>query len=209
MATEQEPSTLITNIVLILKVIMPLLGVVVGGALALIPLGRKLKHDSEEREKERQMSLLHDVYLRAMENIGQELTYLSNLYQTNEVEPTGYYEVIHQIEIIGCDETIVAINKFNDHVTNALYEIAPQKKQIAGLPETPEGIKEAIELTYDLAVKCQHKAQEAFDLLTPVIVAIRKEMGTPFNEKAYRGMKKKIHDNWKNEVEKYAAAMRD
>lgn len=232
MAMEQESSTAINNLELILMVAGPVVGVVAGGLLAWIPLRRQLKHDSKERKKERQMSLCRDVYLPAMETIGQQLQYLANLYNTNEPQPKGYTEAILQIQVIGSDETIATINKFNDYLATALLELNPlatdiivleaRSKSIEKFPGgTEEEINENIQkyikifeqknkLTGELAVRCQEKIQVADELLTPVIVAIRKEMvGTPFDKEAFRAMKKISNENWKHEVEKYLVAVKD
>jgi hypothetical protein len=207
--------------------IWPLIAVVIGGMLAWIPLRWQLSHDSKERERERQMSLRRDVYLFAAEKIGQLLVYLASFYQTREGSPEGYNEAIQKIHIIGSDETILAINQFNDHIVQAFLEIVPQKEEINLLEERGnlvtrgiQGIEksidefkkiydEKIKLTYELAGKCQQKTQLAEELLTPVIFAIRKELNAAFDEEAYRAMMKISHNKWKGNVAKYIASMED
>ena len=65
MVTEQEPETLIKFLGTIPSFIWPVICVVIGGVLTWIPLRWQLKHDSKEKERERQMSLRRDVYLFA------------------------------------------------------------------------------------------------------------------------------------------------
>jgi len=162
------------------------------------------------------------------------LGYLANFYQTREGPPEGYNEAIQQIHIIGSDETIVALNQFNDHIVDAFLELIPQKDEINLLEErgnlvtgrlqgTEKSIQEIeksleefkkifdekIKLTYELAGKCQEKTQLAEELLTPVIFAIRKELNAAFDEEAYRAMMKISHNKWKGNVAKYIASMED
>lgn len=231
MLLAQEPNALMDFLALITDFIYPLIAVVIGAMLAWIPLRWQLHHDSKERERERIMSLRRDVYLSAAHKIGQLLGYLTNFFQTNEGTPEGYYEAIQQIQIIGSDETIVALNQFNDHIVKAFLELIPQKDEINLLeergnlvmkciPGAEESVQkrfeeltkifdEKIKLTYDLSGKCQQNTQLAEELLTPVIVAIRKELNTAFDEDAYRAMMKVSHNKWKENVEKYIDSMKD
>lgn len=210
---------------------MLIIGIIIGAALSLIPLLLRLKHDSREREKERQMSLRRDVYLSAAEKIGQQLSYLTSFYLTKDPLPKGYEEAMTKIHIIGNNETVAAINEFQDHIVEAFCELIPKKDEIdflqervnfltEGLKNDPQEIEKSIEefqkiydekaqLTYELAGECHQKAQLAEELLTPVIVAIRKELNTPFDEEAYRAMMKISHNKWKKNVENYIASMKE
>jgi exonuclease VII small subunit len=229
MPVEQEHLTLIEYLKLIPDFVWALFAVVVGAILSWVPLYRQLKHDSEEREKERIMSLRRDVYFSAVSKIGQQIHYLVSFYNITETSTVGYYEAIQKIDVIGSDETIVALNQFNDNMVEAFLELIPMKEEINLLEDrgklltqmTGQSIEEInknvrryekvcerkIRLTYDLAAKCQQKAQRAEKLLTPVIVAIRKEINTPFDEEAYRAMMETSHDKWKEGVENYIASM--
>lgn len=234
MLLAQEPNALMDFLALIPDFIWPLIAVCIGGMLAWIPLRWQLKHDSKERERERQMSLRRDVYLFAAERIGQLLGYLSNFYQTREGGPEAYNEAIQKIHIIGTDETISAINQFNDHIVETFLELVPQKEEISFLEERgnlvmkvmqetvksveemEKGVEdfkkvydEKIKLTYELAGKCQQKTQLAEELLTPVIATIRRELNATFDEEAYRAMMKVSNDRWKENVEKYITSMKD
>ncbi len=66
-----------------------------------------------------------------------------------------------------------------------------------------------VKLTCDLTPKCQQKAQSAEELLISVIVAIRKELDAPFDEKAYRAMMEASHNKSKDNLEKLIASMKD
>ncbi len=55
------------------------IGVIVGGLLALIPVWLQLRHATKERERERQMALRRDVYLLAMQQIAKMLDYLEDV----------------------------------------------------------------------------------------------------------------------------------
>lgn len=230
---EQEPNTTIRFLGLMPNLILPLIGVIIGAVLSWIPMRWQLKNASKEKERERRMSLRRDVYLFAAEVIGQQLSYLANFYQTEESSPKGYTEAITKIHIIGNNETVAAMNEFNDHMAEAFWELIPQKEQIdileqAGnlllspervaldskepqemLKEFKEIYDKKMKLTYELAGECNQKAQLADELLTPVIVAIRKELDSPFDEEAYRAMMKPSHNKWKKNIEKYIASMKE
>ena len=245
---------------------MLIIGIIIGAVLSWIPLLLGLKHDSREREKERQMSLRRDVYLSAAEKIGQQLSYLTNFYQTGDPLPKGYEEAITKIHIIGNNETVNSVNKFNDCLVKAYCELGPEKQEFnflgmesdniikftqeaavgvnksledmkeynlsgvinpqkwsyiqgeydlhckhrdQSLKELDKNIDKQLNLTYNLAIKCRQKTQLAEELLTPVIVAIRKELNTPFDEDAYRAMMKISQDKWKKNLEKYIASMKE
>lgn len=214
----------------IIYFILPLIAVLIGGLLSWIPIRWRLKHDSREREKERQMSIRQDVYLLVAEKIGQQLSYLTNFYQTKESTPKGYDEAVIQIHMLGNDDTIVAINQFNDHIVEAFYELIPKRSEIDLLDarheyltkaldldiQEPKKIinefkkiyKERVKLIYKLAEECRRKTQLAEELLTPVIVAIRKEMNAPFSEAEYQAMMKTSQNKWKESLEKYIASMK-
>jgi hypothetical protein len=191
----------------------------------------QLKHNSNEKERDRRMSIRRDTYLFAAEKIGQQLNFLSGFYQTKGPLPEGYEEAKTKIHIIGSDETIKSLNEYNDHMVDTFAELVPQKYEIDLLEQKidfiTEGLKKGMQdpnksieefkrifsehhkLTYELASKCQQKTQLAEELLIPVIVAIRKELDSPFDEKAYREMMKISHNKWKKNIEKYIASMKD
>ena len=206
-----------------------LLGVIIGAVLSWVPLHCQLKHDSVEKEKERKMSLRRDVYLSAAVSIGQLMNYLANFYNINTATPGGISSAIQQVDIIGSNETVATLNEFNDYIVEALLELIPKREEIHVLEERGKVLlnriensidlkkdfqsyknifEKQIELTYDLAGKCQQKTQLAEELLTSVTVAIRKEMGTPFDEAAYLLMKEISHKKWKENTEKYIASMK-
>jgi len=66
-----------------------------------------------------------------------------------------------------------------------------------------------LKLTDDLAPRCLKKAQEAEELILPVMVAIRNELDTPFDEEAYQTMMKASHKKSKDNLDKYIASMKD
>ena len=56
--------------------------------------------------------------------------------------------------------------------------------------------------------KCMQQAQQADELLTPFIIAVRKELNTPFNEEVYRGILKVSHERSKKNLEACVSCMR-
>ncbi len=255
-------STLIESIKAIPDVIW---GIIIGSLLTWIGIYLQLKHDSREKEKERKMSLRRDVYLLAAEKFGQELSYLMNFFQTSKPSPEGYHEAITQIDMIGNNETIVAINSFNDFIVEAFLELVPlrenidrllkesdrytkqaernrikadkhlqEKKeyiqqgivdtqrlsfieaeyQLAGtfeeesLNKLKDIAEKVIKLNYELSLKCQQKSKKADELMTPIIVAIRKELDFSFDYEAYIVMKKESVKKWGENLEQYNDSMK-
>ena len=231
MPTEQEANILIEFMKTIPEFAWALLAVIVGAILSWVPLRCQLKHDSVEKEKERKMSLRRDVYLSVTANIGKLMEYLEHFYNMNIVMPEGFSSAIQQIDIIGSNETVAALNEFNYYMVEAFSELIPKREEISILKNRGEFLAtrmkknisedlkkdfqsykdifdKKIKLTYELAEKCQQKAQLAEELLTPVIVAIRKELNTPFDEAAYLSMKEASQCRWEESTEKYIASMK-
>lgn len=138
MAKEEKPAAPLKFLRSIPEFIWPLIAVVIGGMLTWMPLHWQLEHDSRERERERQMSVRRDVYLSAAEKFGQQLAYLANFYNNwarfdNKTEPLpqGYLEAVARIQVIGSNETLAALNRFDDFVSEAFAELTPQIIELA------------------------------------------------------------------------------
>jgi len=95
----------------------------------------QLNHAAKEKNKERKMSLRRDIYLSAVAKIGQQVSYLASFYNTTETLAEGYHEAIQRVNVIGSNETIVALNQFNDHMIEAFTELIPMKEEINLLEE--------------------------------------------------------------------------
>lgn len=246
--------------------IIGVVGVIVGAAIAWIGVCLQLRHDSKQKEKERQMALRQDVYLCAAKEIGKLLEYLANFYDTSEPSPKEYTPAIEQIYVIGTDETVKAAAELNDHLVQAFYELIPERQGIdmlgqklqslhelqqarlreidksieemkeynlqgnvdtqkwaviqaqyeladqqlqETLNDLREGLNRQLKLIGELAGRCMQRTQRAEELLTPLIVAIRKELDTPFDEEGYKRMLKLSHEKWKVNVGKYVSSMRN
>jgi hypothetical protein len=248
----------------ILAALSGLEGVIVGGLLAVIPVLLTLRHETKEREKERQITLRRDVYLPAMQQIPKMLNYLCSLYNTAQSHSDEYASAIDQICVVGNDETVQAAIRLSNHVSQAFCELMPEKLEIdlganalKGLQETEERqakeaarwleemkqcnlqgevdpqkwtiIKGALELADQqrgeiikeirtalnarlklisaLALKCMERTREAYQLLTPLIIAVRKELKCPFDEKAFRQIQQVSDAQWKQNMEAYISAV--
>lgn len=229
---EAEANKVIEFIKAIPEFVWALLAVFLGAILSWVPLYFQLKHNSKEKEKERVMSLRRDVYLSMVKNIGYMMDYIVSFYQLGVNSPEEFGSSIHQVEIIGTNETIAALNNLNDHIVEAVQELIPKREEILVLDNRLETIlgfiekdisldlkkdfhcykeivDKKIELTYDLAGECQRKAQLAELLITSVIVEIRKEMKTPFDEAKYKSMMEASHKKWEVNTEKYISTMKN
>jgi len=75
------------------------------------------------------------------------------------------------------------------------------------LKQTIEDRNTRIRLIGDLARKCMEQTQHAQTLLTPFIVAVRKELNAPLDEEAYRRIHKVSDERWKKNLETYISSM--
>ncbi len=58
-----------------------------------------------------------------------------------------------------------------------------------------------------LALKCMERTREADQLLTPFIIAVRKELDCRFDEKAFRQIQQVSDAQWKQNIEAYISAV--
>ncbi|MFB0552890.1 MAG: hypothetical protein ACETWQ_06190 [Phycisphaerae bacterium] len=228
MLMAQDPNSLIDSVKAIPEYVWILLGVLIAGVLPWIGIYLQLRHDSRERQKERNMSLRRDVYMSLAEKIGQLLFHLSNFYQVDIPSPDEYTEVMTQIDVIGNKETIRAANEFNDQLSIALYELIPEKHEKDSLMEELNDFvkkdvvdkaksiahvkmlgEEIIKRTRDLAKKCQQKSKLCHEAWISVIVAMRKELdASSFDKDAYLRMKEISETKCDENLETYLNSMR-
>ena len=228
----QDPNSLIDSVkaipVLVWGGIIGVVGIIIGALLSWIPVLLQLRHDSKEREKERNMSLRRDVYMSLAEKIGQLLYHLSNFYQVDIPSPDEYTEVMTQLDVIGNKETIRAANEFNDQLSIALYELLPEKAEKDSLIEELNDFvekdvvdkaksiahvkmlgEEIMKRTRELAKKCQQKSKLCHEAWISVIVAMRKELdASSFDKDAYLRMKEISKTTWDENLETYLNSMR-
>lgn len=122
------------------------------------------------------------------------------LYETKE-ERKIYIEEMKEHNLSGIiDEHKWSVIKANSASARSRFDQLMREHNKTG--------KEILKLTSDLAPKCVKKAQAGEELLIPVMVAIRKELDAPFDEKAYRERMKAGHNKSKANIEKYIASMK-
>ena len=92
-------------------------------------------------------------------------------------------------------------------VMQADYEFGNKQLQ-----EIHDGLREGYErqvgLISNLAGKCMQRTQQAEELVSPLIVAARKELNAPFDEQAYQRMLGASHKKWKDNIDEYIRSMR-
>lgn len=128
----------------ILKGIVP---VATGSLITLIGVGlhswfesdrlkKKLQHDAEQREKERQMDLRREVFLGAAEALGRQSEYI-NLYSKVDFDFWKDQEIIkgnigawNKIHLIAGIETIDAYTRANQSWANALLKLTKARLKI-------------------------------------------------------------------------------
>ncbi len=156
----QDPNSLINSVKAIPDLvwggIIGVVGIIIGTLLSWIPVFLQLRHDS----KERRISLLRDIYLSAAEKIAQEINYIANFYITDKNPSDGYLDAISKINILGTDETIIAVNTFNDYLIKVLLNIYPSKDRIKYLEMENNGLNNLMEGMVQKANKALQDMEE-------------------------------------------------
>lgn len=89
----------------------------------------QLKHDSHQRDRERNMILRKEVYLPAAEAISKGITILTELVELNlstqEVKEnlSSYSAAISKIQIVGSNNTVQATSAFSQKLVSSFLEL--------------------------------------------------------------------------------------
>lgn len=116
--------------------LLTLMGVILSNRNSRVQTFAQLKHDSAQRDREREMALRQDVYLRAAEAVskGQNiLGRLANLNLSNE-EVGGEFSQISaalaKIQVVGTNETFQAVSAFSRELASAYLELLLKRDQL-------------------------------------------------------------------------------
>ena len=107
-------------------------GVIVGSLLTFIGVGRQLRHDSKQRERERQMQLRRDVYLEAAEGVAGSIDYYFRFINPDlPIDATSpgarFPGWLNKIYMVGSLETITAFTDAGATQAAAMLELARQR----------------------------------------------------------------------------------
>lgn len=112
-----------------------------------------LRHDSEQRDREREMSLRRDVYLKATEAItkGQNfLIRLANLDIPSQAFDDDYREdaaSLAKIHIVATNETVQAVLTYSQYFRNAFLELSLKRVSLLARKNRIEVLDSFIEQT--------------------------------------------------------------
>ncbi len=116
--------------------LITLLGVWLQGRSESKRLKIQLRHDSEQREKERQMDLRRDVFLGAAEALGKQAEYI-NLFGKVDFDFWKEQEILkgnvgagYKVHLIAGIETIEAYARANQCWANAVLELSKKRLEV-------------------------------------------------------------------------------
>lgn len=100
---------------------------------------QRLEHDAWQRDREREMTLRREVYLRAAESLAQAQEYLAGLSRIND--PSQEHEALikgvgadlNKVHIIGSMATVQAVVEADQFFAHALSDLSVHKLPIAAI----------------------------------------------------------------------------
>ena len=170
--------------------IATLLGVLVGLIAALVPLFFQLRHDSEEREKQRIFDNRIDIYLNTIENFSiAEQYFLDLAFQGEVLDKTlsirSYISSTRKINLIGTNETLVSSNNLMKAFTMALHNLNPLLKRHSDIQDRIDALNLVL---LELKPQLTHFSVELNDALNKpnpdidVVNDLRHQHGLRFNQ---------------------------
>jgi len=106
-----------------------LLGVTVAGAISFLNTQKQLRHDAEQRDRDRKMNLRRDVYLEAAEAIGRAQGMLAS-FSRDDLSLSEIIDIaqenpgaLNKAQIVADEETVKALVGFGKFVTRKLVDL--------------------------------------------------------------------------------------
>lgn len=99
-------------------------------------LANQLKHDAEEKEKERMAILHREVYLKLSKEIAQLFSHLGSLSQVDLIEKNifgninEFFSASAQAQLISKNDTAIILADFNNNIGVFLIKILPKITEI-------------------------------------------------------------------------------
>lgn len=124
----------------------------------------QLEHDSRQRDREREMDLRQDVYIRAAEAISRSLNMLARLPDLNisdrelSADFSDDSSALAKIQVVGTNETVQAVTAFQQQLASAYLELVLRR---ASLIER----KNSIELLSEFVDKVQAEQDRNVNLM--------------------------------------------
>lgn len=112
-------------IVALIGVAGGVVGSLVGGFIAFRTLRTQLRHEAQEKERERQLALRRDVYLEAMEAIGKSQALLGS-FSREDFEVSKLLDKLEEIpgalakaQLVTSESTFEALDRFGDFMISS------------------------------------------------------------------------------------------
>ncbi len=174
-------------------------GTAIGGAIAMIAnmltnraqarLHREqLKHDADQRDREREMSLRVNVYLKAAEAVARSqslLAAMANIDVPDSQVAQGYqddFAALGKINVVGSTETVQAVAAFSNAFGSYVLEILLQRVALTVLLRRIQALSEAA----DTAMK---RSSEAFSNSMKAINSSSKAMSDYYTDQSKQYLK--------------------
>lgn len=182
----------------------------------------RLKHEADQRNLEREMSLRKEIYLEAMESISNsivrigrlneiDLTTQNNIFSEGVVQETSSF---YKISIIGSNETLQAVSALTFGIYTYLAEMALKRARINMLDKKIEILGNTEEKAFERLDLLLKKLKENIEFINssvdasikinelslPAIFAIRRELKLPIDEEAYKKLSQEYQEKMKELV---------
>ncbi len=124
----------------------------------------QLKHDTDQRDRERQLSWRRDVYLEAAQSISRGFSFLGRLLDLNTSDQelsTAYQEDlsrIAKIQVVATEKTVQAVTAFSNEFTSVYLKLSLDR-----IPLVKR--KNAIELLDMYSEKSSHEIDRYVELM--------------------------------------------
>lgn len=112
---------------------------------------QRLEHDAWQRDREREMTLRREVYLRAAESLAQAQEYLAGLSrmddssQQHEALIKGVGADLNKVHIVGSMATVQAVVEANQFFAHALSDLSVHQLPIAAIEREIVGEQAAVD----------------------------------------------------------------
>jgi hypothetical protein len=159
-------------------------------------LKRQLKHDAEQREKERQMDLRREVFLGAAETLGKQSEYL-NLFSKVDFDFWKDQEVLrgcigaaNKVHLIAGSETIEAYVRASQSWAKAILQLSKSRLKI-------EEVKTELKMEEDLiAMLSTHRDETLSSIKAQGTSGIQSQELHELHQKRFQDLQRQIEDSF-------------
>lgn len=126
---ESSDQILITILVAVVAPVFTIIGVLLANWNSRVQNRESLKHDSDQRDREREMTLRRDIYMETVDAISRQQNLLTQIIdldisgQEFDKKYNRNYVAVGKIQIIATNETVQATSSFMIEVQKAFTEI--------------------------------------------------------------------------------------